>query len=128
MLPLFHLIVGLVAAAGLYNELGAVVLLIVAVSVLIDVDHYIYYFRRTGDVNIRSAYDYFLNLYNASDVFLAFHNIEVLVVFYALSFYSTVAVAIFIGLALHVLFDLVGEVFYKNTGRNFSLVLYLIKK
>lgn len=128
MMPIFHLLIGIVASVALYGELGWAAFLVLAISVLADADHYVYYVVRYGDKNVRSAYSHFMHMYDSSDVFLALHSFELVLAFFIMSLFSVWAAAIFIGLGLHMLCDLFGEVFYKNTHKNFSVLYYFVRR
>lgn len=105
-------------------------------SVLIDVDHYLYYLLKKKDWSLRRAYKWFMsnekkflslprklrNNYHGGFFFL--HGVEVLFILILLTmFVSKYFFFIFIGIFFHLLLDIVDETKYKDRIDKFS-VLY----
>ena len=102
MRPTQHLLLGIVLALILFvifPEIGLVqAAIIVASSVLIDIDHYLYYVYRKGDKSLIRAYKWYttsirkahkLPRKQKKEISFGFHflhGIEILILFYVLYF------------------------------------------
>lgn len=123
MKPLKHLILGIIFALILliiFPQIGFIgVFLIIASTVLIDVDHYLYYVYKKKDWSLKNAYGWFIKneekYYTLSKneqkrVYFGIcflHGIEAIIVLFAFSFYFTFFLYIIIGFIFHQLFDLI---------------------
>ena len=103
--------------------------LIVALSlILIDVDHYLFYFLYYKDISLKNAYYYFLNKPKKVHLFI-FHTIEFWTLLLLLSFITPFFLAILIGIFLHIIQDLTYHLYDPNSlkYKPYSLILYLRK-
>jgi hypothetical protein len=126
MYPLKHFFLGLIFSIILFlifpniGIIGSITIL--ASSVLIDVDHYLYYIYKKKDFNLRNAYYWHIK---NSKKFLAlslekrkktyssycfFHGIEILIILSLLGiFYNKYFLFVLIGFSFHLLLDLLYE-------------------
>jgi len=121
MLPKWHILLGFIFSFILFLFLPTIQLLgfftIFLSSFLIDIDHYLYYFKRKRDLNLGRAFKWFLELeqvYNSipreklKDYYLPmciFHSIEVFLILLVLGFYNQLFLYILIGFAFHRFLD-----------------------
>jgi len=142
MKPLTHLIFGSIFAFILLLLFPAIKLIgfsiIVLSSVLIDIDHYIYYVIKKRDLNLKNAYNWFvenekkfrqLPLRKKRQVCppLCFlHNLEFLLIFAVLSFYSHIFLFIFTGFIFHLFLDSILAA-YQGYGHDISAIYNQIK-
>ncbi len=139
MLPKYHSVLGIFFVAILYflfnlNLLDLAIILLS--SVLIDVDHFIYYFFKKKNVHFVRAYDWYmerwkkdhnlsreqkkkLDLYPG---FYLFHGVEVLAILLLLSYYIPVLFFVFIGFSFHLFVDLIFEVYDTGAFDKSSLI------
>lgn len=120
MLPGTHILAGFVFAYILvyfFSFSLTAGLIIFLASVLIDLDHYIIYTRRTKDYNLLKAYNYWISRsrkwrkltreqkaeYKITHFF--FHGIEFIILLIILSFISNIFYYILIGTLFHMLID-----------------------
>ncbi len=131
MKPLEHLIFGMVFALILFVIFPQISLigffLIVASTVLIDVDHYIYYAYTKKDWSLKNAYNWFikngkkyhkLSENQKKDIYFGIcflHGIEAIIILFAFSFYFTFFLFIITGFIFHQFLD-----FIDLTSRNLS--------
>ena len=144
MYPKHHIILGAIFAAALYFIFPSIGILNAAIvflsSFLIDVDHYIYYRYKTGNWNLKKAYDWFeergrkldcLPRKKREEFYLAFcflHGIEVLIILFILSiFVSKHFLFIFTGVALHLILDTLHQTTYQDRIDKFSLIYDYLK-
>jgi hypothetical protein len=129
MLPTIHLLLGLLFSALLFI-LGiptAFILIILAASVLIDIDHYILYAFIKKDINPFNAYKFYLaqgkkyrnkKKYQLKKYQFAslqiFHTIEFFLLLALLSCFSEIALLIFIGCIFHMCADLIENIVTKQ--------------
>ena len=143
MLPSKHFIFGLIFAGFLYlifPKIGLIgFLIILSSTVLIDVDHYLYYVYKKKDLSLKNAYKWFIkkrkkflclpknqrNKFYRGFYFL--HGIEVLIILFFLIFFSKYFFFIFIGFAFHLLLDSVDQTIYWDRIDKFSLVYDFFK-
>ena len=118
----------------LFPQIGFISLgIIILSSVLIDVDHYLWYVRKKKDYNLKNAYNWFVeivkkglsfprlerNLFYSGFCFL--HGIEFLFILSIFGiFLSEFFLFIFLGIALHLLLDIVDETTYHDRIDKFS--------
>ena len=136
MLPKSHILIGIIIS-GLLYFLNIVPLLPVVMiflsSILIDVDHYLYYIFQEKDVSLKKAYKWYLmrlkkyrKLSNKEkdkhkNFLLIFHGIEPLLIIYILSIYFPVLFWVFIGFIIHLITDLT----IAHKDRIFNMKLFL---
>ena len=128
MLPKTHIILGLVFSLiffYFFQSIGLISFLIIfASSVLIDVDHYLFYVWFKKDWNYFHAKKWFMEKTIksrkmsrekrkklAKAIPCIFHGIEAVVILLILSFFSNIFLFILIGFAFHEILDLIG-IFY----------------
>ena len=120
MLPTIHFLAGLLLSVLLFI-LGiplTFILIILATLVLIDVDHYILYAFIRKDINPFNAYKFYLiegkkyqNKKKYQFAFLhIFHTAEFFLLLAMLSFFSKIALLIFIGCVFHMCVDLIEHI------------------
>jgi len=142
MKPLSHLILGIIFASTLLIIFPAIgftgFFIIVISSVFIDVDHYIYYVFKKGDLNLKNAYVWFvenekkfrsLPLRKKRQICppLCFlHTLEFLLIFAVLSFYFDIFLFIFTGFIFHLFLDSILAA-YHGYGHDISAVYNQIK-
>ena len=120
MLIYQHVIVGVIAAAILYPVFGlAGVLTIFAVSVLLDVDHYLIYIYRYRDFDLKRAYNFFRQVEDGGEFYPALHMVEIAVLGAFISNQYPVLLPFVIGQALHITQDWFEDMFLRTTRRNF---------
>ena len=139
MRPNVHIIFGIFFAFLIYfifSQISLIGLLIIFFSsVLIDVDHYFYYFIRTKNLNLTKCYSWYdahlrkiLSLpmsgrKKAYTGFYLFHGIEWLTILFLLSkFVFPNFIFLFIGFLLHWIIDAPHEYYIKRTLHKSSLI------
>jgi len=143
MLPRTHIIINLFLSLIFSFKipfLGIVIFFLS--SILIDIDHYIYYIIKKKDFNIKNSYKYFikreLKLKKLSDKelkklkhpILFLHGIEPLLVIYFLSLSYPILVYVYLGFFIHLIEDLIHEKKAYLTKLRFFLIysIYDYKK
>lgn len=139
MLPKYHILIGFIFTALLFfifPELSFFGLAIIFLSsVLIDIDHVLYYFFRKKDINPFKAYRWYLtrckkfhllskeqkkNFYSG---FYLFHGIEWLIILFLLGNYIfSFFLFICIGFSLHFILDTIYEIYDRRTTDKISLI------
>jgi len=126
MKPTHHLFLGVLFALfliSLFPQIGWIgFLMIVLSTVLIDVDHYLYYVYKRKNYNLKNAYEWYiqnrkklhlLSRKQRNKVYPGFfflHGIEILFILSLLwGFVSEYFFFIFIGFAFHLLLDIVDQ-------------------
>lgn len=139
MRPKIHLIIGIFFIAIIYflfpNISPISLLVILASSVLIDSDHYIYYIMRTGNFNLLKCYKWFdshlkktlsLPMNERKKIytgFYLFHGIEPLIILFLFGNYlSSIFMLLFFGFLLHFIVDVPHEYYIKRTLHKISLI------
>ncbi len=144
MKPLKHLIFGIVFVTILFvifPEISFMHLgIIIASSVLIDVDHYFYYVYKKKKLNPFKAYRWYIGnrkkccaiprerkgKINFGTFFL--HGIEILIILLLLGFFvSDIFYFILLGVTLHLLSDLSVEIIYDNSYNKVSVIYAFLK-
>lgn len=134
MHPKLHFLASSLIAAALFPIYKWNVSAIFIGGFLIDIDHILYYYQKTGDLNIFNAYEYhkkfgeILGSYKGPPEFFIFHNVELLLIFGVLAFFSSYLFLIFIGLLTHYLLDMFFD--YSRTKRvmkYYSISLFFLK-
>jgi len=102
----YHFIVGLILSVILFPFFGIKSIIALIVSVLIDVDHFLWYILRYKkfDVNIKKIFNYYVNCCG-KQVLCIFHTIEFLILLAVLSFFSEIFLIIFIAVLVHFFMD-----------------------
>jgi len=103
-------------------------------SILIDVDHYIYYVVRKKRFGIKEMFKYHDSLFAQKDKIpyagiCVFHTIDFFILIGILSFYFPVFLYLLIGLIYHFLVDII--FLYKHNylyGRAYFFIEHLIRK
>jgi hypothetical protein len=139
MLPKYHILFGLVFIVFLYFFFPAVSLFGLAIiflsSILIDVDHVLYYFIKKKSLNFYKAYNWYMKrviqfnqlsreqkkkIYSG---FYLFHGIEWLIILFLLGVYiNHFFIFIFIGFSFHFILDTIHEIYCKGTVDKISLI------
>lgn len=141
MLPKFHALFGLILSGILlliFPQIGLIGFFIIwASSVLIDVDHYLYYVWRKKDWNLKNSFIWFIKVskdFNKlskeqrEKVYFGFyflHGIEavlVLILFFYFS-HNPIFMFILIGFIIHQIIDLID--LYQNKIKSYKLVSFL---
>ncbi len=139
MYPLQHLIFGTFFSAVLlllFSNIGAIgFLLILTSSVLIDIDHCIYYVYKKKDWNLRNAYKYFvenerrmlsLPRKRRSDYYSGFillHGFEVILILVFLGLViSNLFLFISVGFSFHLFLDFVYDRKYHDRIDRLSII------
>jgi hypothetical protein len=145
MYPSQHIILGILFGTFLFllwsNYFGIIgVIIVFASSVLIDVDHYIYYALKKKDWNLKHSYLWYrsleektslwsrnkLNSVHAGCFFL--HGIELIFIFLVLGFFLTkLFYFIAIGLSFHLIMDRFTENIYHDRTDKISIIYDFIK-
>ena len=120
MKPNQHILYGLIVSFIIWYIFPSIqwygALIIWLSSVLIDIDHYLFFVITRKDVNLKRAYLFFLDAHDELvvsqikhkiyDVPLCFlHTFEAVVVMTVLSFYYSTALYVFIGFIMHYILD-----------------------
>lgn len=130
MLPKYHIILGFIFSLILYLIFPNMALIgagiIFLSSFLIDMDHYIYYAIKKGNINPLKSIKYFMtkrkklsnmNIEKRKEFYSGFcflHGIEILTILFLLGiFVSKFFLLIFIGFTFHIFLDLLEEI-HKN--------------
>lgn len=131
-----HLLATGVAATALAPFYRSDALLLFAVgSILIDVDHQLFYFNRTGRTDIRGMFRYFrekVDRHLDTIPYLGvciFHTIEFLLAVAALAFFFPPVRFLFAGLVFHLLLDIYDMVRLKIPFiRAYSFCEHLVRR
>jgi len=139
MLPQTHAVIGIFFAAAVFllfpsiGILGAAIIFLS--SVLIDVDHYIYYVFKKKDFSLFRAYHWYRKnskkhcskpkkekkKIHFGTFFL--HGIEILIILFILgNFVSSIFYFILIGFTLHLICDLPVEIIFDNRFDKLSVI------
>lgn len=130
MLPRHHLYIGLVFVGITYlffPKIGFLNLfLVLSSSILIDVDHYIYYVYRKKDFGLKNSYNWFISKSkkflsfprnqrnNISIAFCFLHGVEILLILFIFSFFFNLFSFILLGFLLHLITDLIYQKSYMD--------------
>lgn len=128
MLPIVHLISGLILTGFIFPFVGWQAIFIAIGSFLIDVDHYIYCIYNNKDLSLRNCY-WWHRKDNARDELHLFHTVEVWTLLIIASFYSQIVFLFSIGLFYHMVFDFL-EIFTKKLygRRSISVTGWLMRR
>lgn len=128
MRPLIHFCSGISFAILLFlffpqiSFLGLILLILS--TVLIDVDHYLYYFYKTNNLNLRKAYQWFILIEKKIEPqikfiveykwpIMIFHGVEFVFLLSILCFFNDLFKFILLGVLLHYFLDFC-ELVYKR--------------
>ena len=144
MIPTKHFYFGLILALILFfifPQIGLIeFFIIIASTVLIDVDHYLYYVYKKKDWNLKKAYHWFYknckkyaslseeqkNQYYGGFCFL--HGIEILIILFLLGrFFSVYFYYMLIGFAFHLSLDTVHQLIQKGRVDKLSVIYDFFK-
>jgi len=125
MLPKHHAIFGFLITIALIYLLKLSLLagiIIFLASILIDVDHYLYYVFKKKDLSLSRAYKYFLKLRQDRrknkifrPMFLLFHGVESFIILGILALLGfKLFLWILIGFIIHLFLDLMDLIAYKE--------------
>jgi len=147
MLPKYHIIFGFLFSLILFLIFPFISLLgfliIFFSSVLIDVDHYLFYVFKNRIFSINKAYNYFFekrrkllakglkekSVNQANPLMYIFHGIEVLLIFFILGlFVNKIFLFIFMGFSFHLFLDVLEQIYYGFRIAKISLLYDFIKK
>jgi len=133
MFPKWHILFGAIFSLILFlvfkvNLFYSIVVFLA--SVLIDVDHYLFYVKRKDDWNLKTAFNWFVALEKKhKPLALIFHNIEFVILILILSFFHNFFLFILIGLLFHLSIDLIYLIVADRMGtKEFLLTRYLLNK
>jgi len=123
MLPIVHIIAGLITAGILMPFIGIWnAIIIFLASWAIDVDHYIHHIFKFRNFNLKQSY-WRHRLDKPRDDLHVFHIIETWIVFVIASFYNEIMFFFTFGLMIHIAFDLLELAITKKYGRRtYSLI------
>ncbi len=144
MIPRQHLFFGLIFVLILFfifPQIGWIeFFIIIASTILIDFDHYVYYVYKKKNLNLKKAYYWFFenckkycslsreqkNKYYTGFCFL--HGVEILVILFFLGkFFSVYFYYILIGFSFHLFLDIVYQIYSKERVDKFSLIYDFFK-
>jgi len=99
-------------------------LIILMSSVLVDVDHYLYYFFKSKSFNLKKSFNYFYKgEFGEKKLLFVFHTVEFWVILLIAGLYLHVLFYFLIGVMFHMFLDL-----FNIKPKKLSLVHHLIKK
>ncbi len=139
MYPKQHIIFGLIFSILIFFVFPSIeltgFLIIFLSSVLIDVDHYLYYVYEKKDWNLRRAYKWFCSRSlryrklsikerkNEKNCFYSLHGIEILALLYIFGkFFHIYFFYILIGFAFHLFLDISYERFFNYKLEKISVI------
>jgi len=140
MLPQTHFILGIIFVILLYFLFSPIIsifglAIILLSSVLIDIDHYVYYIFKKKDLNLFTAHKWYIKnirkLYSMNKEqkkkvylgFYFFHGIESLIILFFLGFYlSPIFNLIFIGFLFHLFVDFISEIMFEHRFGKLSVI------
>ena len=132
MKPTVHLIQGALSSAILYPYIGNKAFIFGVSVVMIDLDHFIGYYKDTGRLNVKGLLEYHkLLLDNLDNLFgfNLFHTMECYIALFIGSLYFPDMIWILLGFLFHHLFDQIQLINLKRPfARAFSIVEYFIRK
>ena len=131
MLPYIHFVIGLIVSGGLYLFFPEISLLeagiLLASSVLIDFDHYLYYVFKIKTFNLKKAYNWFSQRKKKHKKLTKeqrkqfptipsiFHGVEWIILFYVSGiFIWNPLIFVSLGMFLHLVTDLTETLIYPD--------------
>jgi len=144
MYPRQHIILGFIFSAIIFFIFPSIkpigFLIIFLSSVLIDVDHYLYYVYKKKDWSLSKAYEWFVRVGEKErklsrkernkhkNCFMFLHGIEILTLLYILgAFFHTYFFYVLIGFAFHLFLDTFYEKFFNDKLEKVSVIWDYIK-
>ncbi|MBU4070195.1 MAG: hypothetical protein KJ646_04395 [Nanoarchaeota archaeon] len=143
MYPTQHLILGAIFSLlllFLFPQIGFLGASIIILStVLIDVDHYVYYTFKKKDLSLKNSYNWFIRKVTTFNnlprkqrnkfyiAFCCLHGLEVLLILLIFSTMFQYFFFIFIGFSFHLLLDLVSETRHRDRIDRISLIYDFFK-
>ena len=127
MLPKWHVLYGIIFSLILYWYFPFTFF---EISLIVDVDHYLFLIIKKNSFNLRKSYFYHKNLPKKhKPIMHIFHCIEFLILIGILSFYSRFILLIFIGLIFHSILDVI-ELGYEKRFccREYGLIRFLLSR
>jgi len=136
MYPQTHFAFGLlfIILLGIFTPLPLLALFIIlASSILIDVDHWFAYVKEKKNYSVSAAYRWCVN--NAQEhkkekkQFLCiFHTVEFMALMFILSFFSNIIFYITIGFSFHLLIDVIDSIIQKEMRKGLSIIYFMLKQ
>lgn len=129
-----HLIVSAILAAIFYPDFGLNVFWIFVGGVVVDIDHYFWYFYKEKKYSLFGCYDYFMGgslserTNKVRGCLLVFHTIEFVIILAFMMVVNPIAMMIMIGLLPHYIMDLIN--YYMVAGRfiaNHSITRWVLQ-
>jgi len=134
MLPKTHIIINLILSLILLPFINPIYVLIFFLSsILIDVDHYLYYVFEKKRFSLKSAYNWYVleksRFHNLSleekkkhryFIFI-FHSLELLIILFIASLYIPILFFITLGFSIHLIEDMLVAIRYKYLNRKLFL-------
>jgi len=133
MYPIQHFSLGIIFTLILFfifPQIGLIgFFLIVTSTVLIDVDHYLYYVFKKRDISLKNAYKWFIQRRKRfSQIFYFLHGVEVLIILFILGiFVSKYFLFVFMGFSFHLFLDTIYQIIQNERIDKFSLVYDFFK-
>lgn len=129
MLPKSHIILGIIFSLLLYFFMHVSIisaLVVLLSSVLIDIDHYLWYVFRKKDLSLANSYRWYKNLpFNHKPMFHFMHSVEFLILTFLLSFIFPVFLFIFLGFIFHSIADILEFAYDGNIdNREYFFIRY----
>jgi len=133
MFPKWHILLGIIFSILLYILFKITLfqtLLVFLSSVLIDIDHYLFFVKRKKEFSLKKAFNWHKKLVGKQHkpIMHVFHTIEFVTLILILSFFWDIFVFVLIGILFHSIIDIIDMFYNKWYGlREFSLIRYLLK-
>ena len=144
MLPKWHIFLGTIFATALFLIFPKIdligFLLIIASTVLIDIDHYVYYVFKKRDLSLKNAYNWFiqkrkkylaLSRKKRNEIYTEahfLHGIESLLILFVLGVYvSKYFYFLLIGIAFHLFLDIIYQRKFHDRLDRISIIYDFIK-
>ncbi len=139
MLPQHHFLIGSISSIFIYLNFPEIsilnIIIFLLASVLIDVDHYLYYVYRKKDWNLKNAINWFmrngkalkkLDIKKRAEFYTGFcflHGIEVLILLAILGYFiNNIFSFIALGFLVHLILDYIHQANYKGRFDKFSII------
>jgi hypothetical protein len=126
MLPKIHFLLGLVFSLLLFPLIGWNSVIVLASTVLIDVDHYLLYVFRKKNFNLRKSFYYFFNNeFGENRLLCIFHTAEFWTILLIASFFYKIFFYVLLGITFHFFLDLFN---IRNEKKGISIIQYFLKR
>ncbi|PIN77163.1 hypothetical protein COV15_02885 [Candidatus Woesearchaeota archaeon CG10_big_fil_rev_8_21_14_0_10_34_12] len=132
MLPKSHIVLGAIFSLVLFyffHFTFSQISLVFLASVLIDFDHFLFYFSRNKNLNLKKAYYWHKAIiYDHKPIVQTFHTVEFLILILLLSFIWKLFIFVFIGMIFHSAVDIIDiySKVHKLSPREFFLTRYFL--